>query len=513
MGRQKHLWSRSTTNNPMQSGYIVDNMFFIHRIRIWLAVFSLLLLSVFPCAAKSSIDLYIGEIHVLKIGRIDRVAIGNPKIASNSILPNGQLIIMGDSAGATSMHIWMSDGQELEFEISVADRAQFDDYQELSTLIKTVPGVTVNRIGELIVIGGEVDSKDTVRLQKIVGQFKGILNLVTASDRHKEIQALLGTVPGAVIREVGANTVISGEVSKEYGNLIKIVQGKYPDLLDLTRTPAAVAGKMVYMQVRIMEMSKKVQETLGINWADSMIGPGFVFGFEGSKNGSTVLNDTNTSSVLTKSGLSSLTGASGYFGIATGISSVLNFLETNGDSVVLAEPRLSTRSGGEASFLAGGEIPMPVTSSMGQTTVEFKKYGISLEIKPVVDDRNNILAHIETEVSIPDQSVAVDSIPGLKSRKTSTDISMKAGETLVIAGLLDEEAQKSNDNVAGLSKIPILGALFRSKDFLNERTELVIFVTPQVYDASNPVNKAGMETAKTMRKGYEKILRGDGILE
>lgn len=490
-----------------------NDTLFRHPINIWLAVCSFLLIVALPCQAKRGIDLYVGEIQVIKTGRIDRVALGNPKIASNSILPNGQLIIMGDAAGATSMHIWLTGGEEQEYEIIVSDRAQYDDYQELATLIKTVPGVTINRIGELIVIGGEVDSKDTERLQKIVSQFKGILNLVSASDRHKEIEILLGNIPGSLIREVGANTVISGEVSKEYANLIKIVQGKYPDLLDLTRTPAAVAGKMIYMQVRIMEMSKKVQETLGINWADSMIGPSFSFGVEGGRKGATILNDSNTSSVLGKTGVSNLTTAAGYFGIATGISSVLNFLETNGDTVVLAEPRLSTRSGGEASFLAGGEIPMPVTSNVGQTTVEFKKYGISLDIKPVVDDRGNILAHIETEVSIPDQSVAVDNIPGLKSRKTSTDISMRAGETLVIAGLLDEEAQKSYDGVAGLSRIPILGALFRSKDFLNQRTELVIFVTPQVYDASNPVNRAGMETAKAMRKNYEKILSGDGLLE
>jgi pilus assembly protein CpaC len=463
--------------------------------------------------ARETIDLYVGEIEVMKTGKVDRVAIGNPKVASNTILPNGQLILMGDGAGETTMHIWLAEGEELDFDVIVRDHKQQANFHELNTLLKGIPGVQVTRIGDLMVIKGQVSSTDAEQLSKILGQFSGVLDLVTPRSQHEEIRTLLSAIPGTTIKEVGNQTVISGEVSKEYENMIKIVQGKYPGLMNLTRTQEAVAGKMIYMQVRIMEMRKSAQEKLGINWSNSLAGPSFQFGIEATRNGATILNDQNTSSVLKKADVSDLTSGTGYFGIATGVSSIISLLEASGDTVVLAEPRLSTRSGGKASFLAGGEIPMPLISSMGQTTVEFKKYGISLDIEPVVDDRGNILAHIETEVSMPDQSVAVQGIPGLFSRRTSADISMKARETLVIAGLLNETAQKSYDKVKWLGEMPILGPLFRSKDYQNEQSELVIFVTPQVYDASAAANQKGLETAEAMEQRYNEIISNDGLLE
>lgn len=480
-----------------------------------LLVLAQLLLFAVSGFARENIELFVGEIKVLKIGRVERVAIGNPKVASNSILPNGQLILMGDAAGATTMHIWLEEGKEMEFDVLIREHQQQASFQELQTLLKEVPGVKAMRIGELTVIKGEVASADAEQLAKIVGQFSGVLNLVTPKSHGEEIKTLLSAIPGTQIQVVGNHTVLTGEVSKEYENLIKIVQDKYPDLMNLTRTQDAVAGKMIYMQVRIMEMKKSAQENLGINWdLSKLAGPSFEFGVEHSRNGATILNSDHTPpNSLKKAGVKDLTTSAGYFGIATGVSSIISLLEASGDTVVLAEPRLSTRSGGKASFLAGGEIPMPVVSSLGQTTVEFKKYGISLDIEPVVDDRGNILAHIETEVSMPDVAGAVLSIPGIFSRRTSTDISMKTRETLVIAGLLNESAQKSYDNVKWLGQLPILGPLFRSKDFHNEQSELVILVTPQVYDASALPNREGLEKADEMRQRYQDILGGGGLLE
>lgn len=482
-------------------------------VTVMLVLATAILYPVGASAARDTIDLYVGEIRVMKVGKVDRVAIGNPKVASNTILPNGQLILMGDSSGATTMHIWLDGNQEMEFDVVVRDHLQQSSYDDLVVLLKEVPGVSVSRVGEQIVVKGQVLSTDAERFETIVNQFPGVLNLTSPKSRYEEIEILLSSVPGATIRQVGNHTVISGEISKEYDDLIKIVQGTYPDLLNLTRIQEAVAGKMIHMQVRIMEMKKSAQEKLGINWSKALVGPSFEFGVESARGGATILNSDGASEVLKKSGARDLTTSAGYFGIATGLTSVINLLEASGDSVVLAEPRLSTRSGGKASFLAGGEIPMPLISSMGQTTVEFKKYGIALDIEPIVDDRGTILAHIETEVSMPDTAVAVQGIPGLFSRKTSTDISMRANETLVIAGLLNETAQNSFDNVKWLGHLPILGPLFRSKDFKSEQSELVIFVTPQVYDASSPLNRERTEAAETMRQRYQEIVKGGGLLE
>ena len=104
--------------------------------------------------------------------------------------------------------------------------------------------------------------------------------------------------------------------------------------------------------------------------------------------------------------------AFGYFGIASEITSRINFAVNSGNALILAEPRLSTRSGGEASFLAGGEFPIELSTING-TTIEFKEFGVSLSVSPVVDRNNNIRANVATEISAIDRSVAVGDVPGL----------------------------------------------------------------------------------------------------
>jgi pilus assembly protein CpaC len=344
---------------------------------------------------------------------------------------------------------------------------------------------------------------------------KGVLNLTTKQSGFHDIKQLLDGIPNVDVREINGRTVISGEINKEYDKLIQTIQGEYPNLLNLTRVQPAIAGKMVYMKVRIMEVSKNVTEKLGIDWqvAKGIIGPSVEFGVELSRDSGTILNSKGISGVMTKPGGKDLSTARGYFGIATGITSVLNLSEGTGDAVTLAEPRLSTRSGGKAEFLAGGEIPMPVTSAQGQSNVQFKKYGIILNIQPTVDEHGNILAHLETEISTIDPGVAVQGIPGLKTRKTSTDISMRAKETLVIAGLFRDLASKSYDNVKWLADIPILGALFKSKNFQNQHSELVIFVTPYIYDADSQLNRDNMAKLEQMNQVFKEITEGNDLME
>lgn len=119
-----------------------------------------------------------------------------------------------------------------------------------------------------------------------------------------------------------------------------------------------------------------------------------------------------------------------------------------------------------------------------------------MTIKPVVDRDNTILATVSTELSAVDSSVAVNGIPGFLTRKTQTDISMRTGQTLVISGLINQEAAKDIHQLKGFGDIPALGALFRSKNFRNRTTELVIFVTPTVYDADSEINQAHIRRSK-----------------
>ena len=466
--------------------------------------------------AREGIAMYVGEVRVLQISEIERVAIGNPKVASNTILPQGQLVLLADSVGVTTMHIWLKDGSEKRFEVTVKDKQELDHHQELVRLLAHVPGVTAERNGETSVVRGSVSLQDKPRLERILARYQNVLDLVTVQDTLGDVSRLLASVPGITVQEIGGNSVITGDVDAEYDKIVKIIEGRYPNILNLTRVRTAVAGQMVYMKVRIMEMNKSVTEDLGINWnvLNGIPGPSFEFGVETNRRNSTILNNDRfpVPGSLAKSGNTNLTTATGYFGIATGIGSVINLYESTGDAVVLAEPRLSARSGGTAEFLAGGEFPLPTTNSFGGTNVEFKKYGISLNIAPLVDDNRNILAHVETEISTLD-TFSVGGIPGVLTRRTSTDVSLRPEETLVIAGLVQDLADKGYSNVKWLNEIPVLGPLFKSKKFQNKQTELVIFITPYIHDANSAQNRADTQRSFEIQEQFEKIVEGRALLE
>lgn len=469
--------------------------------------------------ARKAISMYIGEVQVLELKGIERVALGNPKVVSNTILPKGQLVLLADAEGVTTMHIWFKDGSEQDFDVAVQSKEILDVHQELVHLLADIPGISVSRVGDLSVVKGNIALQDKRRYDLILARYKEVLDLVTVHDTISDVSLLLATVPGVAVKEVGGNPVITGEVSDEYAGLIKIIESKYPNILNLTRVHKAVAGKMVYMRVRIMEMNKSLTENLGIDWnlLSGIAGPSFEFGVETSTNNATILNNDRVNGAvpgsLAASGNSSLHTATGYFGIATGLGSIINLYEGTGDAVVLAEPRLSTRSGGTAEFLAGGEYPVPATSTLGAANVEFKKYGISLNIAPIVDDQGNILAHIETEISTIDQGTAVNNIPGVLTRRTNTDVSLRAEQTLVIAGLVQDLANKDYDKVKWLGDIPILGPLFKSEKFNNKQTELVIFITPSIYDASSELNKISIKKGEEISERLEKLIEGKKLLE
>jgi pilus assembly protein CpaC len=168
-----------------------------------------------------------------------------------------------------------------------------------------------------------------------------------------------------------------------------------------------------------------------------------------------------------------------------GLNGELNLLQQDGRASILAEPQLSTRSGYKASFLAGGEFPYSVATING-VTVQFKPYGIKLDIEPKVGRDGVIRAVIESEVSSIDSSVSTTGGPALLTRKTKTEFNVHAGETIVLSGLLQRNTSTDIDKVPLLGDLPVLGALFRSKRFQNKETELVVFVTPTLVDSHTP---------------------------
>ncbi len=395
------------------------------------------------------VELYVGEIKILKVADIKRIAVGNSKLLSTSLLNNGQLLIIAEGEGDSNVHIWLNSGVERDI---------------------------------------------TVRIKA---------GYATLEQQAAEIRELLAHVVGLQVRVVGDRVVLSGAVPTNTEDAIKTVMEAFKGVMDLTSKDVLdlPINKMVFMNVKITEFNRNFLENLGIQWNQVVNGPNAAFAWDAVGNDNFRVTPATPSfgDLVPGSAISPL----GYFGIAAEISSRINLAVNSGNGVILAEPQLATRSGGEATFLAGGEVPYTVTNSLGASNVEFKEFGIQLTLKPEVDANNNIRANVSTEVSAIDNSVAVAGVPGFLTRRTSTDVSMKSGETLVISGLINQQVSKDKTQLAFLGDIPILGELFKSKSFRDQKSELVIFVTPTVFDAKSEINQAKLEQRKA---GLEKTL-------
>ncbi|MFT5574235.1 MAG: pilus assembly protein CpaC [Cryomorphaceae bacterium] len=418
----------------------------------------------FAQGADSTFNLYVGDTQTINLGPIKRVAVGRGGVISTSILDDGDLLMLAEGAGETEMTVWLDNADLFVYLIIVQEKNIDRIAGEVADLLSKMPSITIRRVGKMVVLEGGVDENGKALIEKI--------------------------------------------------------SGIYTDtILDMTKQSQVGAQKMVYMNVQITEFNTNKLRSLGINWQTSFNGPRVAYTresiFDNDLNGS-LLNSVPAAinSRLPLSQQNRFNNEFGFFGIATEIISSINLARNSGDAIILAEPSLSARSGGEAEFLSGGEIPLPVTSNDGQASVEFKEFGIKLRIKPTADDAGNIIAEVETELSTVDPSLSVGGIPGFRTRKASTDASLKNGQTLVISGLVNRELSDNTTGFAFLSKIPVLGALFRSKDFRNNKSELVIFVTPYIYDELSDINLKAIERSNRMRSEFlENIEQTADILE
>ncbi len=161
-------------------------------------------------------------------------------------------------------------------------------------------------------------------------------------------------------------------------------------------------------------------------------------------------------------------------------SLTLHALEENGIAKILASPKLLTQSEKEASFLAGGEIPIRV-NGFSTSNLVWKEYGIRLKVLPKVDTRGYLQVSIETEVSMLDSSQTVDGVPGLLSNRFSTHFNLKKEKSIVLSGLIKQEWGQSSEGLPFLQRIPILGKLFSSEEYRSNQTELILIVRPKIF--------------------------------
>lgn len=174
----------------------------------------------------------------------------------------------------------------------------------------------------------------------------------------------------------------------------------------------------------------------------------------------------------------------------------LSALEQNGLGKILASPNLLCRSGKEAEFLAGGEFPIKIINYKAQDIV-WKRYGILLRVKPRADSAGRLSISLETEVSTLDKSMAVDGIPAVLTNRVSSHFDLTKPQTIALSGLLKNEDGNSTEGIPLLSRLPIIGALFSSKDFRENRSELIIFVRPSILKEGDNSSPAHLSQGRT----------------
>ncbi len=275
-------------------------------------------------------------------------------------------------------------------------------------------------------------------------------------------------------------TVAQPADAAEAERLVQAFVGEGTQVVSRLRT---ATPQQVMLQVRIAEVNRTFVREIGINLMSQDRTGGFNFGvFRGTRGNAvdpvTELPINAFSRIAT--GAWTIEAAGRLLGLD--VAGALDLAENNGLVTTLAEPTLTALSGETASFLAGGEFPIPISQSLGTVTIEYKQYGVGLAFTPTVLEDGRISMRVRPEVSELSTEGAIRlngfDVPALTTRRAETTVELGSGQSFMIGGLLRNAHTNSIDRAPGLGNLPILGALFRSNSFRRAETELVIIVTP-----------------------------------
>lgn len=289
------------------------------------------------------------------------------------------------------------------------------------------------------------------------------------------------------VTEGAGSLQLTGE-ARSAADADAVVQALTPYLEDkevLVNRMTVAQPQQVELLVRITEVDRNVTQQLGINWQS--LGNAAGNFYTGIFSGRAIYNTTLSATGATQVNLPS-NNAFSLFGAFTtnnwNIQALIDALNQEGLVTVLAEPNLVALSGQTASFIAGGEFPIPVSQINGALSVDFKEFGVKLDFTPTVMSDDRISLKVRPEVSQIDTANSITeggtTIPGLSVRRADTTVELGDGQTFAIAGLLQTNSNDLIYQVPGLGSIPILGKLFTSKSYQNNKTELVIMVTPYI---------------------------------
>jgi pilus assembly protein CpaC len=361
---------------------------------------------------------------------VKRVSVGNPDVADFILLSPKEIYITGKAAGSTNMTLWQNGRVVAVYDISV----RYDVAMLKQDIFELMPE-------------------------------ENQLNIMATND----------------------TITLSGRVSKaaHLTQAISLAQAYAPE--DKVNNLVQVGGvHQVMIEVRVAEMAKSTARSFGIDWAWQR-GDEFVYSRLADLTDIVGQRAKIDSGSTSTGGFDFSTAANLLFRFTDGNDTwtgVIDALKDDGLVKILAEPTLIALSGQQASFLAGGEFPVPVPQGLGTVAVEYKPFGVGLTFTPTVLSEDHIGIEVSPEVSELDFTSAVNFqgflVPGLNTRRASTMVELGDGQSFAIAGLLKSVIRDRVNKYPFLGDIPVLGALFRSKEFQKNETELVIVITPRL---------------------------------
>jgi len=380
----------------------------------------------------------VGKSVVIDMPRdVKDVLVADPKIANAVVRSPQRAYIIGAAVGQTNVVFFDADGQQ----VASYDIAVKRDLNGVRAALKqTLPGISIEGVGDGVMLTGSVSSP------------------IEAQQAADIAARLVG----------GAEKVVNSIV----------VRGR----------------DQVMLKVNVSEVRRDIVKQLGIDLSASMNYGTAVVNFNNSNpftalGSPLVSGNGGTASLLNKAGLPT-------------VSATMRAMESAGVVRTLAEPNLTAISGESATFIAGGEFPIPAGYSCDPTThvcttqISYKKFGISLNFTPVVLSEGRISLRVMTEVSelANDNAITVTqaisstasnsiTIPSIRTRRAETTLEIPSGGSMAMAGLIQQQTKQAINGLPGLDQVPVLGQLFRSQDFVNNETELMVLVTPYVVRA------------------------------
>ena len=405
-----------------------------------------------------AINVLVGQSRVINFDRtIGRFSVSNPEIAEAVLVAPDQVLVNGKAFGQVNFIAWEQSGKEfLVFDVFVRANLSLIDSQIRALF-----------------------PKDDIRLSQANGS---VVMSGSVSDPRTGSQAQ------SVVEAAGFKTV------------------------NMLASPVKNA-QQVQLMVRVAEVSRSRVKDLGTSYS-----------YQGSPGSGAYLNSGGGPSSLgsvTNGVLSgSLSSALNLFVLGGNTMTMIHALQTQGALRELAEPNLIAMDGEQASFLAGGEFPVPVVqtgSDRNTVTIIFKEYGVRLNFKPTIIDEDHIRLELEPEVSTIDFANGVKFggflIPALRTRRAKTGVELRDGQSFALAGLLDNNETKSLSRVPVLSDVPLLGNLFKSKSFQKQETELMFICTAQMVKPMNPDDLPRMRGVDGLKSGSPLGVepKGEGI--